>query len=89
MIGTGILPILLWYPAMIYLDLAGIGGYEGFASISMMEQHGIWSSRDSHSIIYYVFNGLYFLWCVTLINLPVAFVLIVRKYWGKRNRPYT
>ncbi len=84
--GTGIFSVLLWYPSMIYLDLSGMGGYDGFASVSMMEQHGVWSSTDSHTFVYYILNGAFLIWCVSLINLPFVFVLGLKKYWKKLNR---
>ncbi len=72
-------PVLLWYPAMMYLDLAGMGGYSGFANVSMMETHGCWSSSDSHTVVYYAFHVIYVFWCGSLIHLPVTFVLIFIK----------
>lgn len=89
-ISTGVLPILLFYPAMIYRDLAGMGGYDGFASISMMERHGAWSVNESSTGIYHIFEGLSLLWLLSLINLPVgggiALALILKKYWGLGRR---
>jgi hypothetical protein len=84
-IVTGVLPVLLAYPSLIYLDLAGMGGYDGFASVAMMEKHGVWSSTEDQTMFYYAFGGLYILWCISLVNLPIALVVILRKFQKKRQ----
>ena len=38
------LPILLLYPALVYGDLSGMGGYDGFATAEMMITYGSWAT---------------------------------------------
>jgi hypothetical protein len=83
---TGVFPVLLLYPSLIYWDLAGMGGYDGFASSTMMEQHGVWSATDEHPVVYYIFNGCFLLWCLSLVNLPIACGVVVRRIQTSRQR---
>ncbi|GAK52392.1 hypothetical protein U14_03643 [Candidatus Moduliflexus flocculans] len=82
-ICSGLFPLLLWYPSMIFMDLAGMGGYDGFASVSFMEKYGVWSSQDSHAVVYYFFNAIFIFWAASLINIPVALILLLKEFWVK------
>ncbi len=78
LVATIVTPLVLLYPALIYLDLAGLGGYDGFASPEVMIEYGAWSSVTSgHAPIYHVFAGLYVAWLLSLANLPVALIVLI------------
>ena len=79
LILTGALPVLLLYPSLVYLDLSGMGGYDGFASTAMMERHGMWSATNGHTAFYFVVNGIFLLWCLSCVNLPIALIVIGRR----------
>jgi hypothetical protein len=80
-------PIALLYPALVYLDLAGMGGYDGFASPRMMELYGIGASTASHYVlIYYVFGMIYVGWLLSALNLPVALAILVCRA-GRSKKP--
>jgi hypothetical protein len=73
------------YPALIFYDLAGMGGYDGFASPAMMVEYGAWASTSGSSLVYTLFNITYFLWLLSLVNIPIA-VGISLKLLRDRNR---
>jgi hypothetical protein len=79
------LPIILLYPALIYGDLSGMGGYDGFASLEMMTKYGSWVSDATNSVGYIFFSGLNILWLLSLINIPIA-VILAFKVLRERNR---
>ncbi|MCP4543382.1 MAG: nitrile hydratase subunit beta [Chloroflexi bacterium] len=79
LIGTIVIPFLLFYPSMIYLDLAGMGGYDGFASHEMMMRHGIWSATERRTFVYLVFQVVYFVWLLSIANFPIAIGVIIKK----------
>ena len=88
LIATIAIPLVLLYPALIYFDLAGMGGYEGFASLEIMKEYGAWSSAaNGHAPTYPIFAGLYAAWLLSLANLPVALIILIgqliRKGKGK------
>lgn len=85
LIITGILPIILFYPAMIYGDLSGMGGYDGFATPAMMERYGAWSETEEMTVGYLLFTGLHVVWLISLVNLPLAGVLACIRWWTKRR----
>jgi hypothetical protein len=85
LVMTGACPILLLYPSFVYLDLAGMGGYDGFASPMMMEQQGMWSATGGHTMVFYALNGCFLLWILSLVNLPIACVVTVRNIQKSRQ----
>jgi hypothetical protein len=85
LIITGILPIILYYPALISWDLSGMGGYDGFASPSMMERYGAWSATEEITAGYLLFSGLYLMWLISLVNLPLAGALLMIRWRTKRR----
>jgi hypothetical protein len=53
----------LFYPAMVYPDLAGMGGYDGFASPKMMLDHGAWrADAERPKAVYLMFAAIYVTW---------------------------
>jgi hypothetical protein len=86
LIITGTLPIILFYPAMIYGDLSGMGGYDGFATPAMMERYGAWSAAEEMTAGYLLCTGLYVVWLISLVNFPLAGVLVLIRWWTKRRR---
>ena len=78
--------LLFAYPAWVYSDLAGMGGYDGFASPAMMREHGAWRDEAGHTSIYRIFLAMYLVWLLSLANLPVAVVLSVRRIAHCRHR---
>jgi hypothetical protein len=86
LVGTIVLPIILLYPALVYYDLSGMGGYDGFASPEMMMKHGAWKPAESgDTLIYLVFAGASLLWLLSAANLPIAVGIIVRRYVCRKN----
>ena len=78
LVATIAIPFVLLYPALIYGDLAGMGGYDGFASPEMMIEYGAWASATSgHAPAYLIFAGLYAIWLLSLANLPVASIILI------------
>lgn len=70
LVATLLAPVLFLYPA-------GMGGYDGFATPQMMLKHGAWAPADSPaSLVYRAFEGLYLLWLLSLLNLPVALTML-------------
>ena len=78
-----LLPILLVYPALIYADLAGFGGYDGFAIPNMMVDHGVWPSAGEESIVYRLFNAAYCLWLPSVLN--ATFAVFVYVLFGRNS----
>lgn len=76
-----LLPLCIVYPAMIYLDLAGMGGYDGFASPNMMLEHGTWRALNKVTLVHRIMNGIYLLWLFSLLNLLIliGYCLISRR----------
>lgn len=70
--------LILAYPAMIYYDLAGQGGYDGFASPRMMREHGVWREETGHTPTYYAYLGMSLCWLLSVVNLPFAAMLLIR-----------
>ena len=85
LVGTIVIPFLLSYPSMIYLDLAGMGGYDGFASREMMMEHGVWSSAERRTFVYLVFQAVYRVWLLSIANLPIAIGVIIKKVMQRRK----
>lgn len=67
-----VVPLALLYPAFVYGDLAGTGGYDGFASPAMMLKDGVWATTNGRSLVYTVFGIANCVWLLSLINIPVA-----------------
>jgi len=82
--GAIVLPILLLYPALIYNDLAGMGGYDGFATHKMMAEHGVWT--PGHTSVYHIFAWAYRVWFLSIVNLPIAVVVLIVRFARKRNK---
>jgi hypothetical protein len=81
-----LLPIVLLYPTLIYTDLAGMGGYDGFASHSMMTEHGLWAPANGlPSPVYVLFASIALLWFLSVVNLGVAGVLAVKRITAGRR----
>jgi hypothetical protein len=69
---------VLFYPALIYYDLSGMGGYDGFASPMMIAEHSAeMSTDDTRTSIYYLFQVINFLWLASLVNLVIGIVIFV------------
>jgi hypothetical protein len=69
------LAILLLYPALMYYDLEGMGGYDGFVSPEMMVESGAWaSSTSSQGPLYYALAGAAVLWLLSMASLSVAII---------------
>ena len=67
----------LFYPAMVYVDLAGMGGYDGFASSEMMLNHGAWrGNADPPTAVYLMFAALYAGWLLSPISLVFGSLLL-------------
>jgi hypothetical protein len=82
-----VLSIGLLYPALIHADLAGMGGYDGFASREMMLKHGVWSSAASgRTMVYYLFAGAHLLWLLSAVILPLGAVILVRQLFEERKQ---
>ena len=80
------LSIGLFYPYLVYTDLAGMGGYDGFASREMMLEHSAaWSGTSGPSIAYYVFAGFALLWALSFLRIPVSLVLLMRQSAKQRQ----
>jgi hypothetical protein len=78
LVATIAIPFVLLYPTLIYLDLAGMGGYDGFASPEMMKEYGAWSPvTNDHAPIYLILGGLSIVWLLSLVNLPVALIVLI------------
>lgn len=78
LIATVALPILLLYPALIYYDLAGMGGYDGFASPALMMEHGAWAPAGSApTVTFRAFEALSCIWALSLANLPIGAVALI------------
>ena len=77
--------MLLLYPAWIYYDLAGMGGYDGFASLEMMRKYGAWSSNIVNSVEYIAFSILTVLWLFSLLNIPIAALLAFKLLRERRH----
>ena len=83
---TAVFSVALFYPAMVYYDLAGMGGYDGFASPEMMLKHGAWAPATSgHTFVYHAFEALALLWLLALMNLPVAALAVIRHSIRRRK----
>ena len=67
----------LFCPAMVYLDLAGMGGYDGFASPQMKLDHGAWrADANRPTTVYLIFAAIYVTWLLSLVSLVLeAFLL--------------
>jgi hypothetical protein len=78
----------LFYPAMMYLDLAGMGGYDGFASSQMMLDHGTWrADADRPTAVYLIFAAIYVTWLLSLVSLVLeAFLLGLAAILKRRAR---
>ena len=69
--------IALFYPAMVYLDLAGMGGYDGFAPSEMMLNHGAWrENADPPTAVYLMFAAIYAAWLFSPISLGLGSLLL-------------
>ncbi len=82
------LPILLLYPLLVYGDLMGMGGYDGFASPDMMKKYGVWSiTSNVPPITEFIFGGLSIVWFLSLANLLIAILFMLRSFFirGKHN----
>jgi len=67
----------LFFPAMVYLDLAGMGGHDGFASPQMMLDHGAWrADADRPTTIYLIFAAMHALWLLSLVSLVLEASLL-------------
>jgi hypothetical protein len=84
--GTLLFPVALLYPALIYGDLAGMGGYDGYASPEMMTEYGVWKSVASdHTPIYFIFAGTSLIWLLSVVNLPIAVVIVMSRLIQKKT----
>jgi hypothetical protein len=72
-------PLGLLYPALVYSDLAGLGGYDGFATPAMMLEHGAWATTNSRSLVYTLFSIVNWVWLLSLMNTPVAIGISVKR----------
>jgi hypothetical protein len=69
--------IVLFYPTMVYLDLAGIGGYDGFTSPQMMLDHGAWRAEaDRPTIVYRILAAIHVTWLLSLVSLGLEASLL-------------
>jgi hypothetical protein len=79
-------PILLLYPLLVYGDLMGMGGYDGFASPSMMEKYGVWGTTSNvPPITNFVFLGLTITWLLSLANLFIAAIIFVIRQFSLKK----
>jgi hypothetical protein len=86
LVGTITLPIVLLYPALIFSDLAGMGGYDRFATLNMMTEHGVWAPvAHGHTPVYFIFAGAYLIWLLSVANLPIAAVGLISRLARKAN----
>lgn len=74
-----VLAVALLYPTLIYYDLSGMGGYDGFASPTFMAENSTWATAEStHTSMYYLFQTLSVLWLISLINAFIGIVILVK-----------
>ena len=76
---TLLLPVLLLHPTLIYYDLAGMGGYDGFASAELMLQHGSWNPRTTGTIVYYFFAAASVGWILSVVNAFLCIVMLAAR----------
>jgi hypothetical protein len=67
----------LFYPAMVYLDLAGMGGYDGFASPQMKLDHGAWrADANRPTTVYLILAAIHVTWLLSLVSLVLEASLL-------------
>jgi hypothetical protein len=67
----------LFYPAMVYLDLAGMEGYDGFASPQMLLDHGAWrADAGPPTAVYRILAAIHVTWLLSLVSLVLEVSLL-------------
>ena len=74
---TSFLPFVLLYPALMYAEFLGMGGYDGFIRKEWTSVAGVWAIEPETLIITRLLSIVYYLWFVSIANLPLALIIFV------------